>query len=112
MYPFVPWIFVDVEETPDTLVGGPSVDLPARLFHDMIEVTIDGKALKSKAYMKDGVRTGEIAECTICRGNWKIGEKVMITKCCHKFHRKCVGTWLTGPCSQNKNCPTCRSRLV
>ena len=44
-------------------------------------------------------------KCTVCLESVKEDESVIVLKCKHIFHEKCIKTWLT-KCS-NK-CPVCR----
>lgn len=43
--------------------------------------------------------------CVICLDTNKID--LIITKCGHKFHRKCITKW----CNYNQTCPLCRSSI-
>ena len=45
--------------------------------------------------------------CVICQENYKIGEKVGLTKCNHLYHHECIKEWLTKQCI-TPTCPTCR----
>ena len=43
--------------------------------------------------------------CVICLDTNKID--LIITKCGHKFHRKCITKW----CNYSRTCPLCRSSI-
>ncbi|GAV67296.1 zf-RING_2 domain-containing protein [Cephalotus follicularis] len=48
-------------------------------------------------------------ECPICLGEFVDGEKVrVLPKCNHRFHVKCIDTWL----GSHSSCPTCRHSLL
>ena len=48
--------------------------------------------------------------CTICQESVESGrmKKVMIKKCNHVFHKKCLEKWV----SCKPNCPTCRVKII
>ena len=43
-------------------------------------------------------------ECSICLVEYKIGDKIMITKCNHAYHKECIYNWY----AKSQNCPMCR----
>ena len=49
-------------------------------------------------------------QCTICYGDFKIGEKVVFAPCHykHQFHAKCLMAWLTN----KKCCPYCNAEIT
>eukprot|EP00831_Metopus_contortus_P003866 TRINITY_DN11423_c0_g1_i2.p3 TRINITY_DN11423_c0_g1~~TRINITY_DN11423_c0_g1_i2.p3 ORF type:complete len:115 (-),score=16.22 TRINITY_DN11423_c0_g1_i2:225-569(-) len=49
----------------------------------------------------------EMAECSICKEEFKKGEKVYKLPCKHLFHGECILQWL----GQHNSCPTCRLEL-
>jgi len=48
------------------------------------------------------------SDCPICYH--PIDEQVHLTVCCHKFHEKCMESWLET--SSAKSCPICRTSLA
>ena len=49
----------------------------------------------------------ELNECSVCKEEFKLTEKVIKLPCNHVFHPNCINTWL----SQHNSCPTCRYEL-
>ena len=47
-------------------------------------------------------------ECSICRDEYKIGDKIVFLPCLHKFHYQCIIKWMN---DQNK-CPICNFVLT
>uniref|UniRef100_A0A2C9KD94 RING-type domain-containing protein n=1 Tax=Biomphalaria glabrata TaxID=6526 RepID=A0A2C9KD94_BIOGL len=43
-------------------------------------------------------------ECSICLKSYRPRDEVRVLPCGHRFHRKCIDTWLKKTCS----CPMCR----
>lgn len=46
-------------------------------------------------------------ECSVCKENYKIGDKVHIMPCEHNFHQDCLLPWL----KEHNSCPVCRYEL-
>ncbi|KAK0053421.1 mucin-5AC [Biomphalaria pfeifferi] len=44
------------------------------------------------------------SECSICLKSYRPRDEVRVLPCGHRFHRKCIDTWLKKTCS----CPMCR----
>ena len=49
----------------------------------------------------------EIAECSVCKEEFKKNDKVYKLPCDHLFHPDCITPWL----KQHNSCPTCRFEL-
>ena len=49
----------------------------------------------------------ELAECSICKEEFKKHDKVYQLPCKHVFHPDCIVPWL----EQHNSCPTCRYEL-
>jgi hypothetical protein len=43
--------------------------------------------------------------CHICIDEYKIDDVIVQLECKHRFHKKCIKTWL---CKENVSCPVCR----
>jgi|LakMenEpi03Aug12_release.lakeMendotaPanAssembly.Ray.scaffolds.fasta_scaffold09607_7 RING-finger-containing ubiquitin ligase len=43
--------------------------------------------------------------CSICMDDYKEEDKIIILKCNHYYHEKCIENWL---CNQKVTCPICR----
>jgi len=50
---------------------------------------------------------GKEVECTVCRENINVGDKLQKLPCRHVFHPPCLAPWL----SQHNSCPVCRHEL-
>lgn len=48
--------------------------------------------------------------CSICLGEYKIGEGKRDLPCGHRFHKKCVDRWINK--HDGKNCPVCRAENI
>jgi len=46
-------------------------------------------------------------ECPICIEKYKKHEKIIILKCDHNFHEKCIKEWL----NKKNSCPNCRENI-
>jgi hypothetical protein len=55
----------------------------------------------------DSSISSEKNPCPICISGFKIGDKLRVLPCKHRFHIHCVDNWLI----QNATCPNCRSRI-
>jgi len=49
----------------------------------------------------------EIAECSVCKEEFKKSDEVNQLPCNHVFHPDCIIPWL----KQHNSCPTCRFEL-
>jgi hypothetical protein len=47
----------------------------------------------------------KLTNCSICMDNYELNEKMIILKCNHTYHEKCIENWL---CNQKVTCPICR----
>jgi len=66
------------------------------------------KALKKISYHPDIFTKSK--ECSICIGEFKIGESVISLPCDprHYFHSQCIGLWL----KKKDGCPICRKKIT
>ena len=46
-------------------------------------------------------------DCTVCKDDYKVGEKLIELPCKHTFHEDCILPWL----NIHNSCPTCRHAL-
>ena len=46
--------------------------------------------------------------CSICLGDFELGDEIHKTTCSHKFHSKCLEVW----CQQKPKCPTCMTDIT
>ena len=51
---------------------------------------------------------GEPESCTVCMEEMKIGDRILILPCIHKFHKDCILTWLR----QSGKCSECRTSIT
>lgn len=57
---------------------------------------------------KKGMNVGVATECAICLADFAEGERVrVLPECDHRFHVKCIDTWLRS----HSSCPNCRHLL-
>lgn len=47
-------------------------------------------------------------DCSICLDEYKIGDEIYITKCNHKFHKKCIIKYIEYNNNYIFSCPLCR----
>lgn len=52
-------------------------------------------------------KSQELDECIICLEKMKENEKLMILKCTHIYHHKCLSLWL----SKKSICPLCDTNI-
>lgn len=50
-------------------------------------------------------RLGEQTQCTICLGDFAVGETLKTIPCLHVYHSKCIDRWL----SEDNSCPICKT---
>ena len=48
--------------------------------------------------------TAPVAVCTVCLDDMRLGDRVAVLRCSHRFHHDCVLPWLL----HHNNCPLCR----
>jgi uncharacterized protein YuzB (UPF0349 family) len=53
----------------------------------------------------DVSESDKLTNCSICMDNYELNEKMIILKCNHTYHEKCIENWL---CNQKVTCPICR----
>ena len=46
--------------------------------------------------------------CSICLGDFELGDEIHKTTCSHKFHPKCIETW----CRRKPQCPQCMTDIT
>ncbi|KAF8043592.1 hypothetical protein BT93_A1805 [Corymbia citriodora subsp. variegata] len=49
----------------------------------------------------------EKTQCSICLENFEMGEEAKDTRCRHKYHGRCIFSWL----ELHRSCPLCRCRI-
>jgi len=55
-----------------------------------------------------GTRPGEPpGQCSVCLGDFEIGDSLRMLQCRHEFHMACVDQWL----AQSGQCPICKQRV-
>lgn len=55
----------------------------------------------------DSEKVKELLECSICKHDYEVGEKVKSLPCEHLYHTECIDTWF----KTNNSCPICRFEL-
>lgn len=53
------------------------------------------------------LKNRELAECSVCKEEFKKNDKVRQLPCKHVFHPDCILPWL----KEHNSCPTCRFEL-
>jgi len=53
------------------------------------------------------IKNENIKKCTICLGDYKLGDKISYLPCFHLYHSKCIKKWL----KYSKNCPLCKKEV-
>lgn len=69
----------------------------------VIKETRESRA-RSKSSKRKKHKETTVENCTICLERMRKGEKLKFMPCVHKFHEKCIETWLRG----HRVCPICR----
>lgn len=49
----------------------------------------------------------EFDQCTICMGDYQLGQKIVRLKCKHHFDRDCIAKWL----EERTTCPLCKKEV-
>ncbi|XP_054160461.1 E3 ubiquitin-protein ligase RNF115-like [Oppia nitens] len=49
-----------------------------------------------------------VLQCTVCMEDYKLGEKVRLLECSHRYHDECIVPWL----KMHATCPVCRKELA
>lgn len=52
-------------------------------------------------------RAGDVGQCSVCLGDFEVGDSLRTLQCSHRFHMACVDTWL----AQSGQCPVCKHRV-
>lgn len=69
-------------------------------------VFLDGDS--SSRFLDDSARSDYVRECSICLGDYKVGDETATSKkCSHVFHRECLLEWS----AFKKECPICRTEM-
>ena len=53
------------------------------------------------------IKNENVKKCTICLGDYKLGDKISYLPCFHLYHSKCIKKWL----KYSKNCPLCKKEV-
>lgn len=62
----------------------------------------------SSRFLDDSARSDYVRECSICLGDYKVGDETASSKkCSHVFHRDCLLEWS----AFKKECPICRTEM-
>ena len=53
------------------------------------------------------IKNENVKKCTICLGDYKLGDKISYLPCFHLYHSKCIKKWL----KLSKICPLCKKEV-
>ena len=53
------------------------------------------------------IKNENVKKCTICLGDYKLGDKISYLPCFHLYHSKCIKKWL----KYSKICPLCKKEV-
>ena len=62
---------------------------------------------ESKIIDEKLIKNENVKKCTICLGDYKLGDKISYLPCFHLYHSKCIKKWL----KYSKICPLCKKEV-